>query len=42
MIMNAACFLLGTIFGTVTVIVIACLSVAGKCDREEEKHRNTK
>ena len=39
MIMNAACFLLGTIFGTVLVIVIACCAVAGDADREEEKHR---
>ena len=36
---NVAWFLLGVIFGTVGVIVIACCAVAGDCDRREENDR---
>ena len=36
---NIAWFLLGAIFGTVGVIVIACCAVAGDADREEEKRK---
>ena len=36
---NIAWFLLGAIFGTVGIIVIACCVAAGDTDREEENRR---
>lgn len=35
-------FLIGVLFGTVGIIVVACCYVSSEADREEEKHRNTK
>ena len=38
----AAWFLLGAVFGTVFIIVVACCSVASDCDREEEQDHDGK
>ena len=41
MAINAIWFLIGTIFGAVAIIVIACISLEGDIDRREEDKKNS-